>query len=310
MNQKTFKKVVKIAYSLFRCGFLIGIAYVILFPLIYAISSSLLTKSQLVDPSIVWVPKYISFSAYLDAWNYMDYGNTILYTVKIVLLSTVFQLLSCSLAGYGLARFKFKLRGLFFVFVLTTIILPPQILVVQQYSVFHNFRFWGAVDILQFIAPSMENISLLDTPFTYYIPAVLGQGVRSGLMIYIFRQFFKGIPKELEEAAYIDGCGTFKTFWKIVVPSAAVAFLVVFILSIVWYWNENLSASMFFDEYAPLSLALSRLQSQLVSDSFGISSVRNVIMAGVILFITPVLIVYSILQKYFIQGIERSGIVG
>lgn len=310
MNKLVLRKSVAVLYSLFRAAFLIGIGYVILFPLLYAVSSSLMSGSQLQDPSIVWLPKFVTLQPYLTAMSYMDYGNTVWYTVRVMLISTVLQMLSCSLAGYGFARFEFRGRGLWFVMVLLTVIVPQQLLVVQQYSAFHDFSMWKLMDIVRLFAPQVENLNLLDTEFTYYFPAVLGQGVRSGLMVYIFRQFFKSLPKELEEAAYIDGCSSFKTFWRIVIPSASVAFLVVFVLSAVWYWNENLNSSMFFDESAPMALALARLRYQVAADGMDLSGVRNIVMAGVVLFVTPMVLMYAALQRYFIQGIERSGLVG
>ena len=293
MNEKVLKIAKKSLYSLIRSAFLIGIIYVILFPIFYALSSSLMTNEQLVDPSITWVPKIITFSNYKTAWELMEYPTRFLFTGGLTLVSTLFQIFSCALAAYGFARFKFKGKTIFFALVILTMIVPPQILVVQQYSLFRN-------------------MGLLNSAFTYYFPALFGQGIRSGLMIYIFRQFIKNLPKELEEAANIDGCGTFMTFWRIVAPSVAISFLVVAIFSIVWYWNESLTASMFFDEAPPLSVALSDLHSILTKGSAGIGfdSIRNILMSGVILFLIPPVIVYAFLQKYFIQGIERSGLVG
>ena len=221
----------------------------------------------------------------------MQYGSSFVYTITLCLISTVLQIFSCSLAAYGFARFKFKGNWLLFILVVVTIIVPPQILVVQQYAIF-------------------KNMHLLNTMFTYFLPSVLGMGVRSGLMIFIFRQFIKGLPKELEEAAYIDGCSVFKTFWRIVVPSTIISFLVVGIFSMVWYWNESLTASMFFDEAKPLSIMLAEIKQNISSEGLGVNAVRNVVMSGVLLFITPMIVMYVFLQKYFVQGIERSGLVG
>lgn len=291
MNKKYFNIAKSFVFSTVRWFFLIGLIYVILFPLIYAGITSLLPKAQLTDPSVYWVPKSITLDNYKTAIEKMEYGSTFLFTLFLVLVSTLLQIFCCSLAAYGLARFKFKGRNLLFILVIVTIIVPPQILVVQQYAIF-------------------KNIGLLDSPFAYFLPAFLGQGVRSGLMIYIFRQFVKNLPKELEEAAYIDGCGTLGTFWRIVVPSAAISFLVVAIFSIVWYWNETLAPSMYFDELMPMSMALETLKSKLTGTTISISDVRNVIMSGVLLFLTPMVVMYGFLQKYFIQGIEHSGLVG
>ena len=310
MNKKVLKKTGSVLYSLFRAAFLIALAYVVLFPIIYAISSSFLSEGQINDPSIVWLPKYISLTSYSKAWEYMNYGTAFRYTFFTVVLSTLLQMVSCSLAGYGFARFKFFGRGFWFGLVILTMIVPLQLLVVQQYSIFHDFSFWGVKSVIGFLFKTSSSQNLLDSSFTYLLPAVLGQGIQSGLMIYIFRQFFRNLPKELEEAAYIDGCNTFKTFYRIVIPSSLVAFLVVFVLSVVWYWNEDLTASMFFDQRQLLSLALARLQGQLSVDGMDLSSIRNVLMAGVILFITPMTVMYAVLQRFFIQGIERSGLVG
>ena len=290
INRAT-EKLRRLLFSLCRTAFLLAIIYVILFPILYAVSSSFLTERQLIDPSVVWIPKKITFENYAEAWKALDYGKDFIFTMFLVSVSTLLQIFSCTLAAYGFARFNFKLRGFLFFCVVLTIVLPPQMLVVQQYAIFKNMR-------------------LLNTVFTYFLPAFLGQGIRAGLMIYIFRQFIKGLPKELEEAAYIDGCSVFKTFWRIVVPSTAISFLVVLIFSMVWYWNESLTASMFFDNTKPLAVMMAEMKENISAAQVGINAVRNVIMSGVILFITPMLVMYSFLQKYFIQGIERSGLVG
>lgn len=291
LSKKLINKLRGLLFALCRTAFLLAIIYVILFPILYAISSSFLTEKQLIDPSVVWIPKEITFSNYIEAWKVLDYGNNFIFTMFLVIVSTLFQIFSCTLAAYGFARFNFKLRGLLFFCVIITIVLPPQMLVVQQYAIF-------------------KGMHLLNSVFTYFLPALLGQGIRSGLMIYIFRQFIKGLPRELEEAAYIDGCSVFMTFWRIVVPSTAISFLVVLIFSMVWYWNETLTASMFFDNIKPMAVMLAEMKQNISAEQVGINAVRNVLMSGVVLFITPMIIMYGFLQKYFIQGIERSGLVG
>ena len=291
MSNKLINKLRSLLFAIFRTAFLLSIIYVILFPLLYALSSSFLTERQLIDPSVVWVPKEITLLNYSEAWKALDYGSNFIFTMFLVIVSTMFQIISCTLAAYGFARFKFKFRGLLFFCVILTIVLPPQLLVVQQYAIF-------------------KEMHILNSVLTYFLPALLGQGIRSGLMIYIFRQFIKGLPRELEEAAYIDGCGVFMTFWRIVVPSTAISFLVVLIFSMVWYWNESLTALMFFDDIKPMAVMLTQMKENISAQQVGINAVRNVIMSGVILFITPMVAIYCFLQKYFIQGIERSGLVG
>ena len=101
-----------------------------------------------------------------------------------------------------------------------------------------NFNMFGVADILSVLSGHDVKINLTNTPWVMYLPAILGMGLRSGLFIYMFRQFFRNIPKELEEAAIIDGCGPYRTFLRVMVPNAGAIFLTAFLFSLVWYWNE------------------------------------------------------------------------
>jgi multiple sugar transport system permease protein len=161
----------------------------------------------------------------------------------------------------------------------------------------------------------MVSVNLLDTMWTFYLPAMLGTGIRSGLFIYIFRQFFRGMPKELEDAAGIDGCSHFGTFVRVMVPSAMPAFLTVFLFSFVWYWNDYFFSAMFFTSQYTISLRLAILPARLQQleqwahqgDPFRIVAQ---IQAGSLLAVGPVLVLYIVLQRYFTESIERTGIVG
>ena len=144
---------------------------------------------------------------------------------------------------------------------------------------------------------------------------MFGVGIRSGLFIFIYRQFFKGLPKELEEAAWIDGAGPFRTYFSIVIPLSGVAVLTVVIFSIVWHWNDYYLSSMYMSENFPLAVSLSQIRDGLQMTA-GVGTggnpvlVRNILMAGCLMFIAPVLLLYLVLQKWFIRGIETVGIVG
>ena len=150
-----------------------------------------------------------------------------------------------------------------------------------------------------------------------YLPAATGNGVRSGLMILIFIQFFRGMPKELEDAAYLDGCSPFGTFLRVMMPNALSSLLTVFLFSVVFYWNDYYVSSTFFTNNKTVSLMLKNLSSQLSLMLFNDATVqiseREQIVwmeAGCLISIMPILIMYIFLQKYFTEGIERSGIVG
>ena len=143
----------------------------------------------------------------------------------------------------------------------------------------------------------------------------MGNGIRAGLVIFIFRQFFKGLPKELEDAAYLDGCGPLRTFVQVMIPNASSSFLTVFLFSVVWYWNDYYVSSTFFTKNQTIALMLKNLSTLLSQQLFNNADVspREQIVwmeAGCLIAILPILIMYVFLQKYFTEGIERSGLVG
>jgi multiple sugar transport system permease protein len=139
---------------------------------------------------------------------------------------------------------------------------------------------------------------------------MLGVGLRAGLFIYIFRQFFRGLPKELEDAAYIDGCGPFSTFIRVMVPNSFQAILTVLILSVVWHWNEYYLTSMFFLNKWTIATSLTGMTNHLNDTNLNPYAFVTKMQAGSLLSILPILLMYLVLQKYFTESIERTGIVG
>lgn len=314
INKKAVKKTGGLLYKLFRTVFLLGIAYIILFPLLYAITTSLKSTPDLTDPTVTWLPKSLALQNFSYAFEAMDYANTFLFTVIVCVGSALLQTASCAVAGYSFARLKFKGQNILFVMVIVMMILPPQALLVPMYANYSNLDFLGILSLLRRVFPSLPQINLLNKPFVFYLPAFLGVGIRSSFMIFIYRQFFKGLPKELEEAAWIDGAGPVKTFVKIVIPSISVAILVVFIFSIVWYWNDYQQSSMYFSETTPLAVRLVQIEYDLENISelhLGQSvDISNYTMAGVLLFLAPILFLYLFVQRRFIRGIANTGLVG
>ena len=216
------------------------------------------------------------------------------------------QVFSCALTGYGFARFRFKGSRLLFGIVIMMILVPPQVISLPLYT---QFRYFGIKGLF--------SLNLIDSRLTMYLPALTANGIRAGLMIYIFRQFFRGMPRELEDAAYIDGCGPFRTFLSVMLPNASAALLTVFLFSVVWYWNDYYVSSTFFTDTKTIALMLTNLDNELKMNLFNDPTVqispRDQIVwkeAGCLLSIAPVLIMYVFLQKHFTEGIERSGIVG
>ena len=174
-----------------------------------------------------------------------------------------------------------------------------------------QFRFFDIFGIIKLITGNAVN--LVSTPMALYLQAFFCNGIRAGLFILIFRQFFRGLPKELEDAAYLDGCGPFMTFIRVMVPNAKTSFLTVFIFSIVWYWNDSYVTGMFFNDPYTIAMEIDKLGTTvmkfLTGEVNGMASDYLVyIEAGCLMSLLPILIMYIILQKQFIEGVERSGL--
>ncbi|HEZ7988223.1 MAG TPA: carbohydrate ABC transporter permease [Ruminococcus sp.] len=300
------KRLREIIWPFFRFFILFGLGFVILYPLIYMLSCAFRESSDMTDPTVMWITRHYTLDIIRETISAMDFGNTLLNTLKLNIGCSVVQVISCAITGYGFARFKFRGKSIMFGIVIMMILVPAQIISLPLYT---QFRYFGIKGIF--------SINLIDSMACMYLPAATGNGIRSGLMILIFRQFFRGMPKELEDAAYLDGCSPFGTFLRVMMPNALSSLLTVFLFSVVFYWNDYYVSSTFFTNNKTVSLMLKNLSSQLslmlFNDATVQISAREQIVwmeAGCLISIMPILIMYIFLQKYFTEGIERSGIVG
>ena len=299
----------QIIVSVLRAFLIFGLAFIILYPLFYMLSVSLRKPEDLYDPTVVWIPKTFTLENITFVYREMNYLNGLLKTLAISLSCSFFQTLTCGITGYGFARFKFKGRNILFFAALFTLIVPPQAITMPLYINYVGFT--------QMTSGIMEGgIKIIDTIIPILVPAIFGTGLRAGLFVYIFRQFFKGMPPEMEEAAYLDGCGPLSAFWRIMLLNASPALLVTFLFSFVWYWNDYLNVSLFFTNARPLSVLLASfgdyLRAARMEDgsAFSNAAVGIYVQVGGLMFIAPVLLIYLVLQKYFTQSIVRAGIVG
>lgn len=306
-----------IIWKIFRFLLLIGICYIFLFPVIYMLSVAVRGPDTVNDPSVVWIPREFSLDSIKTAIDILEYPRAITTTLIIAVASTVGSLISCSLAGYGFARFKFREKNIAFALVMLTIIVPPQTTIISSFVNYRNFDCFGILKLVHLIFPSVDaGINLINTPWTFILPAFFGAGLRAGLFIYIFRQFFAGMPKDLEEAAMIDGCGALRTFVQVMLPLAKSAFITVLLFSFVWHWNDYVQAAMYFNDNQPISVMLNQMQS-LLQDAklFNVvtntpDEIRTYLQAGCLLTILPPLVLYIFTQRFFTESIERTGIVG
>lgn len=295
----------ELLWSVFRFVILTSLGFVIIYPLIYMVSCAFRDKADMTDPTVMWIPHRLTLSVIRETITAMDFWNTLKNTVLLNIGCSLVQVCSCAVTGYGFARFEFRGKNILFGIVVMMILVPPQIISMPLYSLFRHFGFGDF------------SLNLINNMLTMYLPAITGNGIKSGLMILIFRQFFAGLPHELEDAAYIDGCSPFRTFVQVIVPNALPAFLTVFLFSVVLYWNDYYVSSTFFTNNQTVALMLKNLDTELKIKLFDSASVdidpREQIVwkeAGCLLSITPMLIMYIFLQKHFTEGIERSGITG
>ena len=250
-----------------------------------------------------------------NAIHYLDYTEALGNSIVLVSVCTLLQVTSCALAGYGLARYRFRGDKVVFVLVLLTMLVPPQTVLIPTFMNFRFFDPFGLVSLFNAVTGSDVNINLINDPLAFYLPAAFGNGIRSGVIIFIFRQFFRGLPRELEEAAYLDGCGSLRTFLQVMVPNTGGAFLITVLVSIVWYWNDYVYTSSLLSNYKTVMNQLYILKNHInhiMEYDMGASAQEGILIlqSGVFLCILPPLVLYLILQKNFRESVERSGIVG
>ncbi len=299
-------------WPVFRFLILFGLAFVVVYPILYMITCAIRPQTDMSDPSIMWIPKTLTLEPLTETWLAIDYPKLVWDTISVNVMCSIIQVITCSIAGYGFARFKFKFKGLLFAIVILQIIVPTQVILIPQFMQFRYFDPFGLCTLI-----GGGPVNLADNPAALYMQAFFCNGIRAGLFILLFRQFFRGLPKELEDAAYLDGCGPFETFVRIMIPNASNSFLTVFIFSVVWYWNDSYVSGMFFSKSNTVALMVSNLWQTISayqnpdSTPTGVASDWLVwIESGCLLSILPILVMYIFLQKNFVEGVERSGIVG
>ncbi|HOO75365.1 MAG TPA: carbohydrate ABC transporter permease [Tepiditoga sp.] len=277
---------------------LIIIGFVFIYPIIYMVSYSFMDSSDLVNPFVKWIPSGFFTDNYKKAVEVLDYFPTLIKSVYVNIIPSFLQAVFCSLTGYGLARFDFKGKKLILGLIIATFVIPAQVTMIPQFLMYKDLNLIGSI-------------------YSYIIPAVFSQGLKSSIFILIFFQFFKMLPKSLEEAAKLDGAGFLTIFFKIAVPSAIPAYIVSFIFSFVWYWNETtLSALYFGNKIKTLTLGLQNFAATyqniypVTSGQTGKTINEAINMSGTLLTILPLLVFYFIFQKWFVESVDRTGITG
>ncbi len=302
--------------NIIRYAFLVSFSFILLYPFLYIVVNSFKGISDFFDPTVEWMPKHLYFGNFSKTIKILDFwrstANTLIYEIAAALI----QFCSCAVAAYGLARFKFKGQRLLLGMMVLNILVPSMMIITPSYVNFSHMDFLGIFGLLNRLTGIDLRPNLVNTVFAFYLPSVLGVGLKGGLFIYIFAQFFKGLPRELEEAAWIDGAGPWKTFLSIVVPSSGAASVTVLLFSIVWHWNDYYLAQMYLSEHPVLSVALNNTNINSVINILGGSQTEGqlnavpIILSGCLLFLLPLIVFYIVIQRKFMASIATSGIVG
>ena len=300
------KRTLNVVVNIFRYFFLLALSYVVLFQLMYMISYSIRPAVDAYNPSVAWIPSRFTLDNFNIALEALEYFKTGWTSVWVMLVAGMIEVFTCAVVAYGFARFEFKEKNFLFFLVLLTIMVPVQMLIIPMYLNYSHFDVLGILDLFRQWTGVDLRVNLLDTALTFYLPSLFAVGVRSGLFIFIYRKFFEGLPRELEEAAYVDGAGPLRTFLSVILPSSGVVFLTVTIFSAIWHWNESYMAGMFMQNNPTLAVMLEAFSSS----TLGGTDTRMAEMAACLLFVLPMLLMYMVLQRQFVQSIDRVGIVG
>ncbi len=308
-DRKRWKSNVKKAIiGLFKFIVILGISYVILGPIIGIITHSFFSDSDVTSALVYLIPQNPTKYRYEIADKYLKYlptmGRALLYSATLMLI----QVLICSMVGYGFARYKFPLKRILFGCVVVMIVIPTHSIMLPLYLSFAKFDVFGLFTLF-----TGKPKNLLASPVPMYILTFFGCGLRSGLYIYIFNQFFRGLPKEIEEAAFVDGASTWYTYFRIMLVNAMPSVITVAIFSMVWQYNDTFYANLFhISNDTVISIKIATIEASISNNEKILNPkiLETFLDAGIVMVMAPIVLIYVALQKQFIEGVERSGIVG
>lgn len=312
------KTTTKLFIGIIKLVIIVGICFVILLPIFFMIFSSMKTAGDILNSARIWLPESFRWSViqdnFSDAARLLNYPAGLTGTIAYVLITTTLQVISSCIVGYGFARFSFRGRNLLFALVIITFIVPPFTTLVPTFIGFQDFDILGIFHLV-----NGKGVNLLDTYWPFALMCATGMGYRSGLFIFIMRQFFSRIPRELDEAASIDGCSSFKTFLKIMLPCTLGAMVTIGLFSLVWQWTDVFYSTIFTTNKELLMKSLQTIESRFINlitvqksffpnyrtaDDYTILA-----QAATLLTIGPLLLIYAGAQRYFLESVDRTGIV-
>lgn len=289
---------------------LFSLSYVVLFPFLAKLSSALMSQSDLYDSMVALVPRHPTLDNFASFIREEDFGQALFNTALYALLTGVCTVISATMVGYGLARYQFRSVNLWFVLLVITMLIPNLTVMVPLYSTFRFFdigNFFGLPGLFELIGG--QPLRLTESVAPAVILSITCLGFRGGIHAILMRQYFKGVPMELSEAAYVDGAGHFRTFFSIILPMAKAMMVVVFVLSFAWQWTDTYYADILYSGQPLLSNKIMLLMSTSSDSSEQYLSIVRA-NAAALLMLAPLIVLYLVFQRKIVEGIERAGLVG
>lgn len=292
----------KVLGNVFAYVLVLGIAFVIVYPLFRRIGNAFKPTEDFYDTSVVYFPRNPTFEVVKRAIAQLDLKHAGINSFLLALFVGLSQTAVATLVGYGFARFKFRGSKILFFCVLLTLIIPPQTIMIPLYLRFCYFDILGI-----FKALTGNSLKLINTYWCQILLSLTGIGWKNGLYIYMMRSYYRGIPKELEEAAYIDGAKTFRAFFEIMIPSAVPMMMTIFLFSFSWQWTDIFYSSKFYSDTGSTLLTLKINAYSYTSNPLMEFNVKN---TATLIILLPLILLFIVTQKFFVEGIERSGLTG
>ena len=263
---------------------LAGGALLFCIPLLWCVSAAFKDVQSVFRVPVEWIPRPLNTGNFREAWQVLPFPRFVVNTLIVTCFAVVGQVVSASLVAYGFARFNFPGKRILFVLVLSTMLLPAQVTMIPVFII------W-------------QKLGLVDTFAPLTIPAYLGGGA---FTIFLLRQFYLTIPRELDEAAMIDGCSYFGIWRHIILPLSRPALITVLLFAFMANWDDFMSPLIYLHSQEKLTVSIGL---RLFQDQYGQTNLP-LLMAASVLHITPVVIIFLIGQRYFIKGIVMTGLKG
>ena len=305
------RRVKQITISVVRALLMFGLCFMIIQPMLTRFSMSFMEERDLYDSTIILLPRHVTLENYKIVADLTSFPESMINTFWISIVISLCQVVAATLVAYGFARYDFPLKKFWFACVVVLIIIPPQTIQTSLYITFAQFDVFGIIKAL-----TGDTVNLRSSMLPYVLMSLTCMGLKNGLFIYMMRQYFKNVPASLEEAAYVDGCGTMHTFVKIMLPDAIPTIASCFLFSFVWQWTDLFYSRNFLTSYrlyaVQMSTMVSRMGRYFSSDATQSVIVPNgrqlqLISIAVLFCCIPLIILYCFTQRTFVESLAMTG---